>query len=67
MTHEYLINLIKKAAAARGLSEATLCRLAVGNNRLFKNLSQGKSCTLAVALRLDEYIAASAPTKGGAE
>lgn len=56
MTQSELIKLIEQQSSARKIAPATLCRLAVGNNRLLKNLKTGRSCTLDVAERMVAYI-----------
>lgn len=56
MTQAELIKLIELQADARSIAPATLCRLAVGNNRLLKNLKAGKSCTLEVAERFSDWV-----------
>jgi len=56
MTTNELISLIRSEADARGVAEATLCKMAVGNNRLFRHLLSGGTCTLDVAERFVRYV-----------
>ncbi|MEH6521200.1 MAG: hypothetical protein V7775_08250 [Sulfitobacter sp.] len=63
MTKIELINLIESEAKRRDIATTTLCRLAVGNNRLLRNLKSGNSCTLDVAERFVTYIKASSGPK----
>lgn len=60
MTTEQLISEIEAYASDRGIAPATVTSRAVGNSRLYHRLKDGKSCTLGVAERLREYMAASA-------
>lgn len=57
MTEQELIQQVEDYCAAAGLAPATLCRKAVGNSRLHKNLVDGKGCTLRVAAKLQEFMA----------
>jgi len=57
MTEHELIQQVDEYCEAAGLAPATLCRKAVGNSRLYKNLVEGKGCTLRVAAKLREFIA----------
>jgi len=59
MTSNDLRTLIEREARARNLAPATLCKNAVGNNRLHKTLVGGGSCTLDIAERMTGYIAAN--------
>jgi len=63
MTSSDLRILIENEARGRGLSPATLCKHAVGNNRLHRTLVSGGSCTLDIAERLTAYIAANPPAQ----
>ncbi|KAJ03294.1 hypothetical protein PM02_10455 [Sulfitobacter mediterraneus] len=67
MTQAELINLIEKQAEARNLAPATLCRLAVGNNRLLRNLKAGRSCTLEVAERFSDWIETNPTTEAATQ
>ncbi len=60
MTRDF-ITLIETEAAMRGIAPATLCRMAVQNNRLYGNLCAGCNCTLEIVERLRAYIAANPP------
>ena len=60
MTTEQLISEIEAYASDRGIAPATVTSRAVGNSRLYHRLKDGKSCTLGVAERLREYMAAGA-------
>ena len=61
MTNKELIAEIEGFAAATGLAPATVTSRAVGNSRLYGNLIDGKSCTLAVAERIRAFIRENGP------
>jgi hypothetical protein len=56
MTSHEFRDLIEREAAARGCSTATLCKKAVGNNRLYRTLLNGGSCTLDIADRFINFL-----------
>ena len=55
--HAKFVTLIENEAAARGISPRTLCKYAVGNNRLYKHLQNAGTCTLDVMERFEAYVA----------
>ncbi|PIE15155.1 MAG: hypothetical protein CSA68_07335 [Rhodobacterales bacterium] len=63
MTEQDLIQQVENYCEAAGLAPATLCRKAVGNSRLYKNLIDGKGCTIRVAAKLQEFISANPPMR----
>ena len=60
MTNQQLISEIEAFASRNGIAPATVTSRAVGNSRLYHRLKDGKSCTLGVAERLREFMAAKA-------
>lgn len=56
MLTEQIISLIEAEARRRNIAPATLCRRAVGNNRVYRNLTAGGSVTLEVADRLMRWV-----------
>ncbi|WP_420415901.1 hypothetical protein [Marinovum algicola] len=62
MTEQDLIKAVEHYCNASGLAPATLCRKAVGNSRLHKNLVDGKGCTLRVASRLKHFMEKNPPS-----
>lgn len=51
-TEARLVAIIELESVKAGYMPATLCGKHAGNKRLYKNLKEGKSCTLKVANRL---------------
>jgi hypothetical protein len=67
MTSNEFKTFIEEEARKRGCSTTTLCGKAVGNNRLYRNLAGGGSCTLDIAARFKAYVEANpAPAKRAA-
>lgn len=62
MTHHDLILQIEAFAAQRNWAPSTVTSRAVGNSRLYSRLKEGKSCTLAVAEKVQSFMAANRPS-----
>lgn len=58
MTREALLARLEAHAQTHGISPATITSRAVGNSRLYSRLKAGGGCTLDVAQRLSDYMAA---------
>ena len=59
MNEKRIIKMVEAFAARSGLATSTVCERAVGNSRLYSRLMNGGTCSLRVADRLSEYIAAN--------
>lgn len=61
MEQHDLASQIKAYADQRGIAPATVTSRAVQNSRLYKRLSEGGSCTMRIAQRLRDFMAANPP------
>lgn len=56
MLTDLLMSFIEVEAEKRGIAPATLCGLAAGNNRIYRNLKSGGTCTLEVTERICLWV-----------
>ncbi|TRD16941.1 hypothetical protein [Palleronia caenipelagi] len=67
MLTDLIITFIEEQSRRRGIAPATFCGMSVGNNRVYRTLKAGGTCTLDVVERMTVWARDNEPRVVGSE